>query len=191
MEPEESGETPLWNPNNQTRSFELWYSMVPSLEKGVKEIRPFGPSFVCLTCHDGVLGSNVHQLGVKGLKPINDPLGLNKLQKGLQSPDHPDSIYYPRQPDGRMVEDRPGTKLKRYWSIPDRDEAGVILPTGPKSYALDLQQIDADDPIETSKLVRTYKGVIHCDSCHNPHDNAIRPFLRVSNKTLCLVCHDR
>jgi predicted CXXCH cytochrome family protein len=90
-----------------------------------------------------------------------------------------------------MTGDRADPKLKRYWSIPDRDENGLILPTGPVSANLGLQNIDANDPDQTAGLVRTFSGVMRCESCHNPHDNNIQPYLRVPNKTLCLSCHER
>ncbi|MFQ6079522.1 MAG: cytochrome c3 family protein [Thermodesulfobacteriota bacterium] len=33
---------------------------------------------------------------------------------------------------------------------------------------------------------------MECGSCHNPHDNSIRPFLRNTNENsaLCLTCHN-
>ena len=182
---------PAWDNENPTKTFPLQHIMPPALGKGTPETKPFGPSFDCLTCHDGVLGNNVHQLGFSGSGPTDNPDAVEALQTGLRTPDHPSSISYPRQPDGRMTSDRVDPKLKRYWSIPDRDENGVTIPTGPKSAALSLQNIDPNDPAAASSLVRTFMGVIHCDTCHNPHNNDTRPFLRVPHKTLCLVCHDR
>ncbi|MBI3995084.1 MAG: cytochrome c3 family protein [Nitrospirae bacterium] len=180
-----------WDKENPTKVFPLQHLPPPDPGKGDPETKPFGPSFDCLACHDGVLGNNVHQLGFSGGAPTADPDAVKALQTGLRTPDHPDSITYPRQPDGRMSGDRADPRLKRYWSIPDRDENGVTVPTGPKSAALNLQNIDPNDPAAASALVRTFMGVIHCDTCHNPHNNDTRPFLRVPHKTLCLVCHDR
>ncbi len=36
------------------------------------------------------------------------------------------------------------------------------------------------------------KDQVECASCHNPHDNSNRPFLRMdnTNSALCLTCHD-
>jgi predicted CXXCH cytochrome family protein len=180
-----------WDKDNPIKTFQTTHVVPPPSGKGTPDTKPFGPSFDCLTCHDGVLGSNIHQLGFSGSAATYNPRAVAALRTGLQIPDHPDSILYPRQPDGTYANDRPDPKLKRYWSIPDRDESGVILPTGPQSAALNLQNIDPNDPASAATLVRTFRGVIHCDSCHNPHDNDTRPFLRVPIKTLCLVCHDR
>ena len=190
----EDGQTdavPAWDKENPTHAFSLKHIMEPELGKGTPDTRPFGPSFDCLTCHDGVLGSNVHQLGFSGSGPTNDPGTVKALQTGMRITDHPDSILYPREPNGRLSSASTDPKLKRYWSIPDRDENGVTLPTGPKSTSLNLQNVDPTDPASASTLVRTFMGVIHCDTCHNPHNNDTRPFLRVPHKTLCLVCHDR
>jgi predicted CXXCH cytochrome family protein len=191
VETNASTTVPAWSKEISITSFPLRHDMQPPMGKGTPDTRPFGPSFDCLTCHDGALGGNVHQLAFSGEAPTGDPDAIAAFQTGLQTPDHPDSILYPREPDGRFSSDRADPKLRRYWSIPDRDEKGVTIPTGPKSAALNLQNIDPNDPAAASNLVRTFKGIIHCDSCHNPHDDAIRPFLRVSEKTLCLVCHDR
>jgi predicted CXXCH cytochrome family protein len=182
---------PAWDKQNPTKAFQTNYVAPLPLGKGTPDTKPSGPSFDCLTCHDGVLGNNIHQLGFSGTAATYNPDAVEALQTGLRTPDHPDSILYPRHPDGRFADDRPDPKLKRYWSIPDRDDNGVTLPTGPRSAALNLQNIDPNDPAATASLVRTFKGVIHCDSCHNPHNNDTRPFLRVPHKTLCLVCHDR
>jgi predicted CXXCH cytochrome family protein len=191
IEGKETEVVPAWDRENTTRVFPNQHFTKPPLGGATPEDKPFGPSFDCLTCHDGVLGSNVHQLGFSGSGPTGKPGAVEALQTGLRTPDHPDSISYPRQPDGRLSGDRVDPKLTRYWSIPDRDENGILLPTGPRSAALDLQNIDPNDPAAASALVRTFMGVIHCDTCHNPHNNEIRPFLRVPHKTLCLVCHDR
>lgn len=182
---------PAWDPANPTKAFQTSPVVRPPLGKGTPDTKPFGPSFDCLTCHDGVLGSNIHQVGFSGEKATYNPKVVEALQTGLRTPDHPDSIRYPREPNGQMTGDRPDPKLLRYWSIPDRDDNGVTLPTGPRSAALNVQNIDPNDPAAASLLVRTYKGVIHCDSCHNPHDDKIRPFLRLPLSSLCLVCHDR
>ena len=182
---------PLWDSERIVSSFPVKFRVDPPVGKGDTETKPFGPSFTCLTCHDGVLGNNVHQLGFSGSGPDKDSGPVVDLGTGLRLTDHPDSILYPREPDGRLSGDRADPRLARYWSIPDRDDIGVILPTGPQSSALNLQEIDLDDPLAVSGLVRTFMGIVHCDTCHNPHDDGVRPFLRVPHKTLCLVCHDR
>jgi predicted CXXCH cytochrome family protein len=158
---------PLWDQKTAIQSFQL--IPLSPLEKP-ESSHPFGPSSACLTCHDGALAAGVHEA---------------KLN-------HPISLAYPRHPDGRFVPRRDTPNLLRYWSIPDRTPSGVVLPTGPHSRYLSLPTGSASqDPTVTAKMVRTTLGFIHCDSCHNPHDDSTAPFLRASSKTLCLICHDR
>jgi predicted CXXCH cytochrome family protein len=125
----------------------------------------FGPSAACLACHDDALADGTH--------------GLN----------HPIAWAYPRRQDGQFVVH--STPQLRYWSVPDRTSSGVILPTGPHSEYLLPVGADPQDPDASGKLVRTTQGSVHCDSCHNPHNAGIAPFLRANPKTLCLICHDR
>ncbi|HEY5649317.1 MAG TPA: cytochrome c3 family protein [Nitrospiria bacterium] len=191
IESEDSENPPLWDGRNAIRSYPVEY--MPGKGQKFKssiETKPIGPSFKCMTCHDGVLGNDVHGLGFADGGP--DPLTQNiSLNPASRTPDHPDSVAYPLNPEGRLVADSPDPRLQRYWAIPDKSEDGVTVPTGPTSSYLGLQGVASDDPVEASRLVRTFQGMIHCDSCHNPHDDMHRPFLRVPHKDLCLVCHDR
>jgi predicted CXXCH cytochrome family protein len=126
------------------------------------------PSDVCLSCHDGVIGNNIHGLGEPSGKML----------------DHPVNIPYPRQSNGQFIPALPLPNEFRYWSIPDYNENGISLPTGPTSeYYL---------PETTSLLlVRTSFGKVTCGSCHNPHSSKNPAYLRGSPKTLCLICHNR
>jgi predicted CXXCH cytochrome family protein len=182
---------PLWDPITTLTTFLPLPTVGPSLGKGSPDSRPFGPSFACLSCHDGVLGNDIHQRGFSSGQSEFRTQEMVSAAEGTRSPDHPDSIVYPRKSTGEFMGHRADPNLMRYWSIPDRDENGVVVPTGPKSTTLNLQDIDAADPTQTANLVRTYQGVIHCDTCHNPHLDQNRPFLRLTTTNLCLVCHQR
>jgi predicted CXXCH cytochrome family protein len=182
---------PLWDSQSDSSAFLPLPIVTPPFGKGRTESRPFGPSFHCLSCHDGVLGSDIHQSGFSSGRGESRAQEMRLATDGVRSPDHPDSIYYPRKPTGEFVGHRADPNLMRYWSIPDRNENGTVIPTGPRSTNLNLQDIDLADPTEMSSLVRTYQGVIHCDTCHNPHLDQNKPFLRLSASNLCLVCHQR
>jgi len=183
--------TPLWDPRSTTQLFLPLPRVLPPFGKGGPDHRPFGPSFNCLACHDGALGNDVHQLGFASGRGEARSQEMISAREGPRSPDHPDSILYPRKPTGELIGHRADPNLLRYWSIPDRDEGGMTIPTGPKSTNLGLQDIDASDPAQTTGLVRTFLGVIHCDTCHNPHLDQNRPFLRLPTQNLCLSCHQR
>ena len=187
-----AGGAPMWDPGNALRSYEILHLVRAWQSKNRNhEAKPFGPSYTCLTCHDGILGDNVHSSGLSGTSPgVGSNVKL-PFQSEVRSRDHPNTVAYPRRPNGTLVGEVANPRLSRYWSIPDRNGHGVVLPSGPKSAALGLQNLDLEAANASSKLVRTFMGVIHCDTCHNPHLNELRPFLRVPQKTLCLVCHDR
>jgi predicted CXXCH cytochrome family protein len=148
----------LWNPAETKISYLPGRSKVMSKE----------PSTACLSCHDGVIGNDIH-----GLKQAS-----GKFQ------DHPVSVPYPRESNGHFVPALPLPNELRYWSIPDQNAKGITLPTGPTSeYFSKLTP-----PL---MAVRTSYGKVNCGSCHNPHSSRISAYLRESPKTLCLVCHIR
>ncbi|MBI3609333.1 MAG: hypothetical protein HY204_01360 [Nitrospirae bacterium] len=173
---------PAWNLGNTLESFLTARDLLVKA-KAVAERRHAG----CLDCHDGVLGNDLLEFvgNGTGYPDLSSAHGLNRTSN------HPTEVVYPRRPDGRTAGDRVDPKLRRYWAIPDRGEDGMILPTGPVSASLGLQGIDPKDPEQTAGLVRTFSGVMKCESCHNPHNNSIRPYLRAPHKTLCLICHNR
>ena len=155
------------------------------------DYHPSGSSTACLACHDGVLAINVH-----GVSPEVGRRGGNV--EGLRMTDHPDSILYPRRPNGTFVTERTPPHISRYFSIPDRAAAygesrqTIEMPQGPvSSYLFKTGGLASVGPDSQRLLVRTSAGRIQCDSCHNPHTNRFAPFLRGSPRTLCLVCHDR
>lgn len=187
----ESGLKPLWDSNHTTEFF-LPIPQMESLHgKGEPGKRPFGPSFDCLTCHDGALGNDVHQRGISAGGGEVRKREVIAVKDEVRASDHPDSVVYPRSVTGAFTAHSANPNLKRYWSIPDRDSNGVIIPTGPKSASLGLMNIDPNNTFQTTGLVRTFFGMIHCDSCHNPHHNENKPFLRVPANDLCLICHQR
>jgi len=136
---------------------------------------PGGSSSVCLGCHDGVLGLEVHQGGSPQSKSF----------------DHPYNTPYPRQPDGQFRAERPIVSQYRYWSLPDLQDDGFVLPTGPVSERLLIPPGVEPTDLSSLQMVRTSNGILHCDSCHNPHDNGNAPFLRAPARDLCLICHNR
>ncbi len=171
---------------------------------------PTGPSLSCVACHDGAVATDSHAINVDDPRlgapsvefrePAQTRIGRFLFGDGpgasrreappLMKVDHPISIPYPRRETGTLTPADATVTLSRYWSIPDRKESGIALPTGPVSSYLPLPQ-GPPDPEASSSLVRTTAGAVHCDSCHNPHKNTIRPFLRMAPSALCLSCHDR
>ena len=63
----------------------------------------------------------------------------------------------------------------------------------PRSHGLDKSMFPEGDDMSGSDLPYTVGGSennnIECSTCHNPHDNTNRPFLRVPISDLCVKCH--
>ena len=186
-----AGYRPLWDSNYTTDFFLPLPGMESLMREGEPDKRPFGPSFDCLTCHDGALGTDVHQRGFSAGGELDRIREMITVKEDARLLDHPVSIIYPRKTTGEYAAKSANPNLKRYWSIPDRDIDGVIIPTGPNSVSLGLMNIEQDNALQATGLVRTFLGMIHCDSCHNPHLDQNRPYLRVPSNELCLVCHQR
>ncbi|MFY9269222.1 MAG: cytochrome c3 family protein [Candidatus Manganitrophaceae bacterium] len=159
--------------------------------------QPSGSSLTCVACHDGALATDMHGINVDTPQlgaPATKPWTKGVTRRGappLSRVDHPISILYPRKPDGRFVPENPSVTYARYWTLPDLRPEGYLLPENNASSYLDLPSVKVSSPELLSNLVRTTSGRVECDSCHNPHSEKIRPFLRVPSQTLCLVCHDR
>ena len=166
-------------PATDAQTGPLWQNGAPSftVSGGEHATRstPGGASSVCLGCHDGVLGAEVHQIGTRGARTF----------------DHPYNTPYPRLANGTFRTDRPIVNQYRYWSIPDLSDGGIVLPTGPTSERLAIPPGASTADLSALQMVRTSKGMVHCDSCHNPHDNGNAPFLRAPAHDLCLICHNR
>src|SRR5579884_689674 len=197
----------LWSSRQETP-----YQLTATLSsKNHPYNQPTGSSLTCLACHDGALAKDMHGINVDNPR-VGAPANLSwdrrraswldsflPWDEGLtrrEAPplsrvDHPISIPYPRKPNGMFVPENPSVTYARYWAIPDLRPEGYVLPeTGTSSY-LDLPAEKVSSPEILSNLVRTTSGRVECDSCHNPHSERVRPFLRVPPSNLCLVCHDR
>lgn len=63
----------------------------------------------------------------------------------------------------------------------------------PRSHGLDKGMFPEGDDMTSSELPYATGGSennnIECSTCHNPHDNVNRPFLRVPISVLCEKCH--
>ncbi len=184
---------PLWNTQG-VKPYDIAGDL-PSNKRTYNH--PTGSSLVCLSCHDGALGADMHGINVgdprvaaSGNIPWTGSVGAREAPP-LSRVDHPISILYPRKPQGMFVPVNPTITRSRYWSLPNRHPGGFTLPESGTSSYLDLPVKNVSSPEHLSTLVRTSSGRVECDSCHNPHSEKVRPFLRVPSATLCLICHDR
>lgn len=64
----------------------------------------------------------------------------------------------------------------------------------PKSHGLLMENLPEGDDVSESGLPYTNGSEalnIECSTCHNPHDNTNRPFIRAPITELCQKCHQR
>ena len=129
-------------------------------------------SLLCMTCHDGattmggaVLNNNPYSPTTNQQEPtaIGGTTGLISTAANL------------------------GTDLTNDHPVNiDYDKAVTSVNTARPS---SLAQRDATGKV--AGVLPFQNGIMECSSCHNVHDNAIKPFLRVSieGSALCLKCH--
>ena len=73
---------------------------------------------------------------------------------------------------------------------PNVDASNTVF--NPRSHGLDKSKFPAGDDMSSSGLPYTgasNNNMIECSTCHNPHDDTNRPFLRVPINLLCEKCH--
>jgi len=153
---------------------------------------PIAPLAACLSCHDGTLAVD---------SVINAPgEGAN-----LTGP----------WPNGASESSAHAKMLASNGPFPLGDTCGDCHTTGydgahDQSPAYMTQDLSNDHPIsmpyptsaqdpdfkttievDTAGVVLYSNNKVECPSCHNPHDPAVTPFLRISNSgsALCKACH--
>ena len=152
--------TPLWNKSVEGVNYVLYTSTT----MGATPLQPYGPSRLCLSCHDGTLA-----LGAL-LKPAGGIATAGQIAPGrpsylgvFLSGDHP-------------------------FSFPYNDSISNPLAGLSPALPPDL-------------LFYGNNGIIHCSTCHDPHEDAYRSadkdgrltgkFLTADNRrsALCVKCH--
>ncbi|MFV2071581.1 MAG: hypothetical protein ACC742_02875 [Thermoanaerobaculales bacterium] len=170
-------QAPLWNRFIDTNQVFIVYSS-PTMDT-----TPGDPntavSMLCLGCHDGTSGTAIVN-GVTGSTKhdlINAP-GPGGI---------PDTTSYPncRNCHPTMYGDPPP-----YWSGTDLSDEHPIAMTYPTA-AVDPAFNTPPDLADGWPLVPLYAGKVECPTCHEVHDPAIVPFMRLSNSSsqLCITCH--
>lgn len=164
-------EAPLWNREIPAGPYSMYDS--PSIDMIIAGSAT-GVSLACLSCHDNTIALD---------QVINLPTaqaGSITLQggtiAGCASFCH--EIHHRTTFEGTVI----GTDLTNDHPIsitydPSKDENFHPASNG---------------MVGTLRLYGANKDQVECASCHNPHDNSNRPFLRMSNddSAMCLTCHD-
>ncbi|MBI5137633.1 MAG: cytochrome c3 family protein [Nitrospirae bacterium] len=167
--------SPVWAPGAADGPFPVG---IKNPDGGYTEVTS---SELCLQCHDGVTAGAVNPPALTTVTPEHG---------GQSHPDHPVQSRYPRDTAGLFVVPTPLPQNSQFWSVPDVRNGQLVLPSGPTSTYQPIPA-GADAAQLHPTVVRTRGGLVECDSCHNPHDATVRPFLRSLPPRLCLVCHDK
>ncbi len=162
-------ERPLWNrrlPNGPYRMYDSGaLSMIP-------DAQPTGTSRLCLSCHDGTIALD---------DVINQPL----THTGPSAPGEP--IKRCATDCHKGGDPKGGFNWEKVWFQED------FTKQHPFSIQYDAARNANFQPaaaVEAAGL-KLEDGRVQCNTCHDPHTQENRKFLRIPNTagSLCLVCH--
>ncbi|MHB8828369.1 MAG: cytochrome c3 family protein [Syntrophales bacterium] len=168
---------PLWNKKSVDFNFDAFTMYTsPTIDTAIPS-RPSGLSLACLGCHDSVsapeaaTATYTHQV-------INAPgsglTGTYSISCAACHDSHGGSMYTIPAIGPNLTNDHP---ISIIYPTAAQD-AGFFIPP-------DLQKGWADVPL--------FSGKVECPTCHDVHDPAKVPFLRVANtgSVLCYKCHNK
>ncbi|MCK6457880.1 MAG: hypothetical protein L6Q92_15280 [Phycisphaerae bacterium] len=160
-------------PHNGQPQAPLWNRFDPQLHYRVYQSsttdarigQPSGPSKMCLSCHDGLMaiGMVASGSGRPGDPPPEHPIVMTRR-------------FIPPGPSNLtndLSDDHPiGFRYDRALSRRD-------------------PQIRSPDLVSREIPLGKHNEV-HCTACHDPHNNRLGDFLRISDRrsALCITCHD-
>ena len=166
-----NGQDPLWNHTlSATATYGVYSSptmnAVP-IELGGASAGSAAVSNLCLSCHDGT---------VSVFAMYRDPVaGAPTFSAGTVI-----------DATGKLIGGASlGTSLTDDHPINFTYDAALATADGGLVTPVSTSQVVAGVPL--------YNGMVQCASCHNVHDPANVPFLRLSNvgSALCLSCHKK
>ncbi|KAA3618889.1 MAG: hypothetical protein DWQ05_05840 [Calditrichaeota bacterium] len=166
-------EAPLWNRESPAGPYDMYDS--PTIDMTVAG-NAAGVSLACLSCHDNTIG-------------LDQVINIPTSQLGVVTP------------AGAKISSCVGTCHSGVGAGGlnfDGTNIGTDLTNDhPISITYDPGQDPNFHPASNGKvgvltLYGPNKDQVECASCHNPHDNSNRPFLRMTNdnSAMCLTCHD-
>lgn len=169
---------PLWNRAIDDSNFTMYSS--DTLDSVMPNV-PSPRSLLCLGCHDGVL--TYIDVGGNTVSTKHDLVYYHGTPDTLSYPNcarcHPGYYGYPP------------TNYKLGKDLSNDHPISMDYPTG-------LVDSEFNIPLDAangwaSDVVMLFDGKIECASCHEVHDPAIVPFLRMANNDsqLCLICHNK
>lgn len=156
---------PLWNRFTPSGPFRMFEAQIMIIDP-----QPTDNSLSCLSCHDGTIG----------LDEIRDfPSTYAGAGPEATTIDRCESCHRGGNPAG-------GIDWEGVWLDTDLRKHHPISFVYDPSRDPDFRSVAE---IEAAGLV-LYSGKVQCMTCHEPHTQQFRPFLRLANsQSLCLTCH--
>lgn len=160
-------ERPLWNRRLPSGP----YLMYPQRTM-LRDVQPTGTTRLCLSCHDGTVALD------DVLNPPSQHTGPNPPGETLERCAR--SCHNGGDPKG-------GFNWENVWFEND------LSVQHPVSVRYDPARNAGFLPISAVEAagLRLEDGKVQCNTCHDPHTQVNRKFLRIPNvsRSLCLVCH--
>jgi predicted CXXCH cytochrome family protein len=164
-------EAPLWNRSTPAGPYTMYSSNTIDMTIASS---PQGASLACLSCHDNTIALD---------QVVNVPSDFTGTPSGNtisscvschQGDNPPDGLNF----EGSVI----GTDLTN-----DHPISVTYDPTKDPNF-----NSATNGKVNGLPLYGPNQDQVECASCHNPHDNSKRPFLRMDNtdSALCLACHD-
>lgn len=174
---------PLWNRVIADKGYTMYSSGSMDTSSAAS---PNAYSLVCLGCHDGVMGTK--QYGGNNLLDKHD------LINAPGSGGMPDMTS---NPNCRNCHGEFFREPRAFWLGTDLgDDHPVSIPYPTQAMDPDFAvppNLQRGWWLPTADGVRLFEGKIECPTCHNPHSETYKPFLRVPNSgsSMCLTCHTK
>lgn len=191
--------TPLWNKDIQPQTYTVYTS--PTLKAGNPDPipQPFGPTKLCLSCHDGTIaiGAVVNPSGgITMMGGTTIPVGSPSYFGVDLSSHHPVSFLYSKSlPNDELVSPPPSTLVfggadpELHCTTchdPHNDTYGDFLAMDNRYSAL-CTSCHQMTNWSLSGHAAIEQG---CEVCHAPHFALDSPLLNYTSSDYCLSCHN-
>ncbi len=164
-----SPRAPLWNRNRPNASYRMPEHNAQNM---FQDPSPSDRARVCLSCHDGTIGlDNI----------VNRPNTYGGPGPANQTIDSCEGCHSGGNPDG-------GIDWDGVWFRDDMRKQHPVSVVYDPSRRPGEFQAGLGGSVGPLPL---YNGKVECQTCHEPHSQQFKFFLRISNvgNSMCLVCH--
>lgn len=157
---------PLWNRRTPSGPYRMYEDT-----QMIADVQPSGNSLSCLSCHDGTIGLD---------EVTRTPTHYSGSGAARTTIDECEGCHSGGSPAG-------GISWEGVWLDTDLRKQHPISILYDPARATGFRSVAE---VEAAGL-ELYSGKVQCMTCHEPHSQQNRPFLRIPNTGggLCLACH--